>query len=383
MIPITRLNVGEEEAIAAAETVRSGWLTAGRRGQEFEQAVADYVGARHGVAVNSCTTGLHLALIAAGVKPSDEVICPSFSFIATANSILYAGATPVFVDINPLTFNMNPDLIEAAITDRTTAIMPVSQIGLAADLPVITEIAARHGLKVVEDAAPSLGATIHGHRIGALSDYTCFSFDARKILTMGEGGVITTNDADAATRLRQLRAHAASVSLEARHKATTVMIEEYPELGYNFKLTDIQAAIGLVQMRRLDQVIAERRRLAAAYLELLADEDRVELPYEPAGFTHVYQSYCIRLRAGVDQLPLMREMATLNVSTRRIMAIHEEPFYRRIMPRVVLPETERASRETVLLPMFVGLSAAEQEQVASSLKQALNVVHSQPASSAV
>jgi dTDP-4-amino-4,6-dideoxygalactose transaminase len=383
MIPITRLFVGEEEAQAAAETVRSGWLTAGKRGQEFEQCVADYVGARHGVAVNSCTTALHLALIAAGVKPGDEVICPSFSFIATANSILYVGATPVFVDIDPRTFNIDPNLIEAAITDRTTAIMPVSQIGLAADLPRVVEIAARHSLKVIEDAAPSLGAAINGRRTGAISDFTCFSFDARKILTMGEGGVITTNDEAAAARLRQLRAHAASVSLAARHNATSVVIESYPELGYNYKLTDVQAAIGRVQMGRVESVVAERRRLAARYRDFLAGDDRIELPYEPEGYTHVYQSYCLRLRSGVEQLLFMRQMATLKVSTRRIMAIHEEPFYRRIMPNIALPETERAVRETVLLPMFVGLSDEEQEQVATSVTEALNALDLRAAPSSV
>ena len=371
MIPITRLNVGEEEALAAADVVRSGWLTNGKKVQEFEKKVAEYVGAAQGVAVNSCTTGLHLALIAAGVKPGDEVICPSYSFIATANSILYAGATPKFVDIDPRTLNINPDLIEAAITPRTTAIMPVSQIGLAADLPRVHAIARKHGLRVVEDAAPSLGAKIGDERLGSISEFTCFSFDARKILTMGEGGVITTNDEAAATRLRQLRAHAASVSLADRHNATNVVIEQYPELGYNYKLTDIQAAVGLVQMGKIDTVLGERRRLAAAYAALLEGEDRIELPYEPAGYTHVYQCYSIRLRNGLDQLAVMREMAAQGVSTRRIMTIHQEPFYRQLMPGVVLPETERAATECMVLPMFVGLTEAEQNQVATALSRAL------------
>jgi dTDP-4-amino-4,6-dideoxygalactose transaminase len=321
---------------------------------------------------------LQLALIVAGVKPGDEVICPSFSFIATANAILYVGATPVFVDIDPRTFNINPELIEAAITPRTTAIMPVSQIGLAADLIAVNDIAARHGLRVVEDAAPSLGAMLNGRRIGAISEFTCFSFDARKILTMGEGGVITTNNDEAATQLRQLRAHSASVSLEARHNASTVIIEQYPELGYNYKLTDIQAAIGLVQMKKVDTIIAERRRLAARYAELLSDEEQVELPYEPPGYTHIYQCYCVRLRDGAEQLPVMRHMATNGVSTRRIMSIHEEPFYRRIMPGVQLPETERAARETILLPIFVGLSSDEQDQVASALGAAVKAENEQP-----
>jgi len=212
MIPITRLSVGQEEAKAAAETVMSGWLTVGKRCESFEQAIARYVGAEHAVTVNSCTTALHLALVAAGVKQGDEVICPSFSFIASANAILYAGARPRFVDIDPRTYNIDPGLIEAAITEKTRAVVPVSQIGLGADIPAIREIAKRHNLKVVEDAAPSMGAVVAGKFIGSMSDFTCFSFDARKILTTGEGGVITTNDTSAATRLRQLRAHAASTS---------------------------------------------------------------------------------------------------------------------------------------------------------------------------
>lgn len=372
MIPITRLSVGEAEAEAAAEVVRSGWLTAGRKGQEFETAVAEYVGARHAVAVNSCTTALHLALLGAGVGPGDEVICPSFTFIATANAILYAGATPVFVDIDPETFNIDPELIPQAITSRTRAILPVSQIGLPADLEAICRIASRHGLPVVEDAAPSLGARIGDRFVGSISDITCFSFDARKILTMGEGGVITTNDEAIATRLRQLRAHAASVSTEARHRAGAVVFEEYPELGYNYKLTDIQAAIGLVQMRRVNEIVAERRRLAARYRELLAHDDRIELPVEPKGFFHVYQSYCIRLREAAWRRPVMESMAAAGVATRRIMAIHTEPLYRQRTPGVALPVTEEALASTMLLPMFVGLTDAEQEYVVESLVKALD-----------
>ena len=382
MIPITRLFVGEEEAQAAAEVVRSGWLTAGKRGAQFEQAVADYVGARHGVAVNSCTTGLHLALVAAGVKPGDEVICPSFSFIATANSIRYAGATPVFVDIDPRTYNIDVDLIEAAITERTTAIMPVSQIGLAADLDRVNQIAARHGLRVIEDAAPSLGAKIGDRFVGSISELSCFSFDARKILTMGEGGVITTNDEAMATRLRQLRAHAASVSLEARHKATTVIIEQYPELGYNYKLTDFQAAVGLVQMTKIETVVNERRRLAARYNELLAAEHRIDLPYEPKGYKHIYQCYSIRLRGGLSQIPVMQHMTNNGVSTRRIMAIHEEPFYRQVMPGIRLAESERAARETLQLPIYPGLTDAEQEQVVNALSAALTAATDVPGKAA-
>jgi dTDP-4-amino-4,6-dideoxygalactose transaminase len=371
MIPITRLSVGEEEAAAAAEAVRSGWITAGKRGQQFESLVAEYVGAAHAIATNSCTTALHLALIAAGIRAGDEVIVPSFSFIASANAILYVGATPVFADIDPRTYNVDPARVEEAVTPRTKAILPASQIGLGADLPALLAIARRHGLRVIEDAAPSLGATVHGQRVGSISDFTCFSFDTRKILTVGEGGMITTNDEAAAARLRSLRAHAASVSAMTRHSATTVAFEEYPELGYNYKLTDIQAAIGVVQMGKVESFVAERRRLAARYQELLGNDERIVLPCEPAGYRHVFQSYCVRLRTK-PQAAVMADMNGRGVATRRIMASHLEPLYRRQYPTLSLPESERASRETMLLPMFVGLSDTDQDEVAEALRKALD-----------
>jgi dTDP-4-amino-4,6-dideoxygalactose transaminase len=380
VIPITRLSVGQEEADAAAEAVRSGWLTQGPRVQRFERAVADYVGTKHAVAVNSCTTALHLALIAAGVKPGDEVVCPSFSFIATANAIVYAGARPVFVDVDPHTYNIDPGLVEAALTARTTAIMPVSQIGLAADVPGIRSLADRYGLKVVEDAAPSLGATWQDRKVGSLSDLTCFSFDARKILTTGEGGMITTDDDEAARRLRALRAHAASISADARHTASGVVIESYPEVGYNYKLTDIQAAIGLVQMTRLEAIVAERRRLAARYRMLLGGDARLGLPSEPPGHRHVYQSYCVRLDEGFRQHDVMGALAAAGVASRRIMAIHLEPAYRRLSPDLRLPVTEAATSQTILLPMFVGLTDQEQNHVAAALRDALDTL-SHPAAS--
>lgn len=370
MIPISRLALGEEEAAAAAEAVRSGWLMNGPRTQRFEAAVAQYVGARHAVAVSSCTTALHLALLAAGVRPGDEVICPSFSFIATANAIRYCAAVPVFVDIDPRTYNIDAELIEAAITDRTTAIMPVSQIGLPADLPAVSDIAERHHLKVVEDAAPSLGAMIGGKRLGTLSDFTCFSFDARKILTTGEGGMVTTDDDAAAGRLRALRAHGASVSTADRDRAGKVILETYPEVGYNYKLTDVQAAIGNVQMTKLDEVVGERRRLAARYQSMLGPETRIETPHEPIGFTHVYQSYCVRLltQRGAEQV--MVSMLEAGVSTRRLLAIHSEPAYQG-SARVPLPHTEEAAARTILLPMFAGLTDADQDTVVEALRASL------------
>lgn len=372
MIPITRPFVGEEEAAAASEAILSGWLSQGRRVQEFEDAVAGYVGVRHAIATSNCTTALHLALIAAGVGAGDEVICSSFSFIATANAILHAGARPVFVDIDPWTYNIDPAQIEQAITPRTKAIVPVDQIGLAADIPAILEIARRHALTVVEDAAPSLGATVGEGRVGGLSDFTCFSFHPRKSITTGEGGMITTDDDTAAERLRSIRSHAASTSDLARHVAGTTEIEEYRELGFNYRMTDIQGAIGVVQMSRLDKILAERYRLADRYNALLRDDERIAIPHEPAGRRHTYQSYCIRLRAATPRAAIMEDLARQGIATRRgVMAIHLEPFYRSLMPDVRLPETERAAAETLLLPLFVGMTEAEQDRVVEALRRAL------------
>jgi dTDP-4-amino-4,6-dideoxygalactose transaminase len=371
LIPITRPFVGEEEVAAAAGVIRSGWLTQGERVQEFETSVARYVGADRAVAVSNCTTALHLALLAAGVGPGDEVICPSFSFIATANAILHAGAKPVFVDIDPRTYNIDPELVEAAITPRTKVIMPVDQIGLAADITAIVTIAKRRGLKVVEDAAPSLGAMTDGRRVGSLSDLTCFSFHPRKSITTGEGGMITTNDPVAAGWLSRIRSHGASTSDLQRHHSKTTAFEEYRELGYNYRMTDIQAAIGVVQLRKLDSILAERRRLAAGYAKLLAGYEWLQVPFEPRASFHTYQSYCIRLRSQEMREAIMADLAGRGISTRRgVMAIHQEPFYRELYPDISLPITEQCSAETLLLPLFPGLTDEEQQLVAGSLIKA-------------
>ncbi|MEO7002174.1 MAG: DegT/DnrJ/EryC1/StrS family aminotransferase, partial [Ktedonobacterales bacterium] len=240
-IPMTRPFVGEEEAQAAANAVRSGWLSQGPRVAEFERIVAERVGVTHAIAVNSCTAALHLALICMGVRAGDEVIMPSFTFVATANAVVHAGARPIFVDIDARTYNLNPLLIEEAITNRTKAILPVDQLGLPAALAPIQGIAARRNLKVLEDAACALGAVYRGKPIGAISPLTCFSFHPRKSVTTGEGGMLLTNDDRIAERSQVLRSHGASSSDFTRHHGG---VESYNELGFNYRMTDIQAAIG-------------------------------------------------------------------------------------------------------------------------------------------
>ncbi|TME41110.1 MAG: DegT/DnrJ/EryC1/StrS family aminotransferase, partial [Chloroflexi bacterium] len=261
-VPITKPALGEAEARAPFDSIKSGWVTQGPKVAEFEKAVAAYVGAKHGVATTSCTTGLHLALATAGIGPGDEVIVPSFTFIASANAILYTGATAVFCEIDPRTFNVDPNDVEKRMTKKTKAIMPIDQIGLGCDIDAINAIAKKHGLDVVEDAAPAIGEDYKGRKVGSNAHQTVFSFHPRKVITTGEGGMITTDDDALADRARKLRAHGMSVSDLERHKADRVIIEEYNELGFNYRMTDIQASIGLVQLSRLDELLRIRREKA-------------------------------------------------------------------------------------------------------------------------
>ena len=375
LIPITKPYLGEEEAQAAANAVRSGWITQGPVVAEFERLVAERLGIAHAVATSNCTTSLHLAMLGCGIGPGDEVIVPSFTFIATANAVLYAGAHPVFVDIDARTFNMDPAKVEAAITPRTRAIVPVDQIGLAAEVAPILEIARRHDLRVVEDAAPSLGATYRGQPVGAISPVTCFSFHPRKSITTGEGGILTTDDDELAARARVMRAHGASVSDLARHNASTVTIERYEELGYNYRMTDIQAAIGIEQLKKLDDILARRRELAHRYNALLAALEGVVTPYAPEYAMHTYQSYCVRLDPArtAPREEIMARMLERGIATRRgVMAIHEEPYYVRRFGRVSLPVTEATTRQTLLLPLYMTMTEGEQDRVIEALREAVH-----------
>ena len=375
LIPITKPLLGDEEANAAAHAIRSGWIAQGPLVAQFERAIAERLGVAHVIATSNCTTSLHLALLCAGIGPGDEVIVPSFTFIATANAVLYVGARPIFVDIDPRTYNIDPNQIEQAITPRTKAIIPVAQIGLAADLDPILAIADRHGLKVVEDAAPALGATYRGRPIGAISPITCFSFHPRKSITTGEGGAITTNDDAVAARARVLRSHGASVSDLVRHNASAVIIESYDELGYNYRMTDIQAAIGIEQLKKLDGILAARQRLAERYNAHLAEIPGVTTPYAPDDAPHTYQSYCVQLDLNrtAPRQEVMDRMLALGIATRRgVMAIHEEPYYVNTFGRVSLPVTEAATRETLLLPLYATMTEDEQDRVIDALRRCVS-----------
>lgn len=373
-IPVARPFLGADEEKAVVDALRSGWVSQGPRVAEFERKFAEYVGAAHAVAVTSCTTALHLALLAAGVKPGDEVLCPSLSFIATANAIVHAGARPVFIDIDEATYNIAPSEIERAITPRTKAILLVHQIGLPAALDEIIEIATRHGRVVVEDAACAIGAEYKGRRIGLPhAMLACFSFHPRKILTTGEGGMITTADEGLAARLRRLRQHAMTVSDLARHSSSKVLVESYDEVGYNYRMTDLQAAVGLVQLQRLDGMLAKRRALALRYSSRLASLPWLALPTEPAGCKSNFQSYMVRLRsdAPITRDDLIQNLLDRGISSRRgIMAIHHEPPYEHERWDSLLPVTNEVTGTAVILPLFHEMTEDEQDYIIECLEQA-------------
>ena len=369
-IPVARPFVGAEEENAVLQVLRSGWLSQGPRVAEFEQKFAEYVGAKHAVAVSSCTTALHLAFVAAGIGPGDEVICPSLSFIATANSIRYVGASPVFVDIDPLTYNLDPSRIESAITPRTRAILAVHQIGLPADIDEISQIARRHNLLVIEDAACAIGSEYRGQRIGMPHTFlACFSFHPRKILTTGEGGMITTSDERVATRIRYLRQHAMNTSDLTRHQSQKVVLESYDEVGFNFRMTDMQAAVGLVQLGRIEGFISRRRALAQRYSEALVQLGWLVPPQVPSYARHNYQSYMVRLAdAPLCRDALMQRLLDRGIATRRgIMASHREPPYRDEHWDRVLPHSNAAADECVILPLYHEMTEAEQGFVLESI----------------
>lgn len=370
-IPVARPSFGRTEEEAIVQALRSGWVSQGPRVAEFERRFAEYAGAPYAVAVSSCTTALHLALLTAGVKPGDEVLCPSLSFIATANAIVHAGAVPVFVDVTEVTYNMDPRCVEHAITPRTKAILVVHQIGLPAQIDEIAKIARRHGVVVLEDAACAIGADYKGHRIGRPhTAMACFSFHPRKILTTGEGGMITTSNADFAGRLRRLRQHAMSVSDMTRHASSKVVIENYDEVGYNYRMTDLQAAIGLAQMERLEEMLARRRELAERYSAKLASISWLITPQESPECRHNFQSYMMRISNGspITRAQLMQELLKRGISTRRgVMAIHREAPYHDVRWDALLPVTNRLTDNTIILPLFQDMSQEEQDYIIDTL----------------
>jgi dTDP-4-amino-4,6-dideoxygalactose transaminase len=368
----------EREAAAARRAILSGWVTQGPEVAAFEQEFAAAVGAAHACAVSSCTTALHVALVACGVGAGDEVVTVSHSFIATANAIRYCGATPVFVDVDLATFNMDVTQLEAAIGPRTRAILCVHQLGMPCGLAAILAIASRRGLPVIEDAACAAGSEIlwdgRWERIGRPhGTIACFSFHPRKLLSTGDGGMLTTSDGDLDRTFRLLRQHGMSVPDTVRHTASQVIPEEYPVLGFNYRMTDIQAAVGRVQLTRLADIVARRRALAGRYDDGLRGRGDTIVPVEPAGVRTNWQSYAVRVPAARRDT-VMQRLLDERIATRRgVMNAHRERAYPEGTWRAAgsLARSEEAQATTVVLPLFHQLTETEQDRVIEALSRAV------------
>ena len=375
MIPVIRPFLGEEEALAAAEVVRSGWVAQGPRVAEFEKAFAGFAGAGHGVAVSSCTTALHLALHLLGVGPGDEVVVPSFSFIATANAVRYVGATPVFADVDAATGNLTADTVDAVLTPRTVAVIGVHQGGMPFDVAALQALCARRGLALVHDSACAAGSTYRGVPVSAGAALAAWSFHPRKLLTTGEGGMLTCEDPEWAARLRRLREHGMTVSAADRHAAGGVKLEEYDEVGFNYRMTDLQAAIGLVQLTKLADVVTRRRELAQRYHKLLAEVDGLRWVTDPDYGTTNYQSFWVVLPddCSASLVDVLAGLASRGVSARRgIMAAHLEPAYADVRSsHADLPVTEHLSRRSLILPLYHQMTDADQDTVVTALAEVL------------
>jgi perosamine synthetase len=378
VIPIAMPVLEKAEAEAAREAVLSGWVSQGPQVAAFEREFAELVGATHACAVSNCTTALHLALLTVGVGPGDEVVTASHSFIATANAIRYCGATPIFVDIDPKTYNIDPQQVAEAITGRTRAILAIHQMGMPCDLPALADVANRHGIPLIEDAACAAGSEIRingqWERIGKPRGHiACFSFHPRKVITTGEGGMLTTSNPEFDRKFRLCRQHGMSVADTVRHGSQRVIFEDYLLVGFNYRMTDFQAAVGRKQLERLPDLVARRRFLANCYKKLLSDVEGLGLPVEPDWARSNWQSYCVRLPERLNQKAVMQALLDQGIATRRgVMCSHREAPYSGDTQRHDLRLSEDVQDHSILLPMYAQMREEDLVRITDALKRELN-----------
>jgi perosamine synthetase len=372
MIPIAKPYITEVEAQAAYDTILTGWITQGPKVSEFEEKFADYVGSKYAVAVSNCTTGLHLSMIVAGIGDKDEVICPSMSYIATANCIKYVNAIPVFAEIDPKTLSLDINDVKHRITNKTKAILLVHQVGFPADIDAFQKLCQEFNLILIEDAACAIGSSYKGKKIGSHSDLVCFSFHPRKVITTGDGGMITTSNKEYYDRLKLLRQHGMSVNDRVRHESITVIFEDHVEIGYNYRMTDIQASVGIKQLENLDWIINERRKIALFYIEQFKNLDFISLPTENENIFSNFQSFSIYLKpeCSISRNELMEKMLDAGIATRRgVMTIHRELAYKELNGIEILPISEDTSDRSIILPLYVGIAKSELEFISKVFKE--------------
>lgn len=373
-VALTKPYFNKKEEKAAIEVIRSGWHTQGPKTAEFEKIFAEYTKSKYAIAVSNCTTALHLALVVGGIGTGDEVIVPSYTYIASANVIVHAGAKPVFIDVDVRTFNLDVNLLEKLITKKTKAIITIDQVGLASDIDQINNIAKKYKLLVIADAACAIGSKYKNKMVGGIADMTCFSMHPRKLISTGEGGMITTNNKTYAKNAQIWRSHGADISDIARHTTSKVILEEFIVNGFNYRITDIQSAIGIEQMKKMPIILKKRARLARRYNRLLKPVKCLSIPYVPEYAIHNWQTYIITLTndTPISRDDLMQKLSDDGITVRRgVMACHEQPIFRKMIGKVSLPVTEKLNKRTICLPIFPGMTIAEQDYVIERLKKHL------------
>lgn len=400
-IPVMQPYITDEEYQNIKETLESGWVAQGPKVKMFEEMLSKHEGSSHGIATTSCTTALHLALVAMGICSGHDVILPSFTFVATANVVEYTGATPVFTDIDISTFNISIERLEKTLDEQylwdsnkkvminkktgnlLKAIIPVHEFGLCADIVKINKIAKIYNIDVLEDAACAVGSSVEGVHPGGFGNPCCLSFHPRKTITTGEGGMVLTSHDLLAEKLRLLRSHGASISELQRHSQKGYLLPDYNELGFNYRMTDIQAAMGIEQVKKIDYIISERRKKAQFYNELLAGFNYLITPIEPVGYKHTYQSYVCMLNSKALELDniieannfrneLMEYLESVGIATRQgTHAVHTLGYYRNkyLLKDEDFPYANLADKLSITLPLYVNISKDDQQYVIENIKE--------------